>query len=345
MVSKKPDTNSSVHPGRLRLAVRLSSNLGSDTLLKGAKLAEEIGFDRCWFADNPYERSALVTVAAVSQVTSRIGLGVGTVSVRTRHPMMLAQDAMAVAAYCEGRFTLGLGTGIESHRATLGLRKAGGLGLMENTVAQLRQLFKGDQLAFEGGDSSEAGLQFGTIGLPIFIGAVGPRSLDLTGRIADGVIFSNGCNLAYLKRAIGLIVDAATEAGRGDVPFERVAYIIYGGSVDRAEANRRLKTVVGYYVEHMAVMFIGSPMGDEAAALARALRSGGSAQELVTDEMVDGTSVWGDPERCVAQLQIYQELGIDEVALSIGDWLPDPVKGIRDAAAVVDLWSQKSVHA
>lgn len=329
----------------MRLAIRLSSNLDAGTLLEGARLAESIGFQRCWFADNPYERSALVTLAAVSQVTKQIGLGVGTVSVRTRHPMVLAQDAMAVAALCDGRFTLGLGTGVESHRATLGLTKVGGLSLMERTVAELRELFNGEAIGFEGGDETKAGLRFQTKPLPIFVGAVGPRSLELTGRIADGVILSNGCNLAYIERATHLIKQGACAAGRGAAPFETVAYVIYGGAVGRAEANRRLKTVVGYYVEHMVVMFKGTPMGDDAAVLVEALNGGRPAEAVVSDQMVDQTAVWGDAERCVGQLQVYENLGIDEVALSIGDWLPDPLQGIREAAEVVDRWSQRSVPA
>jgi 5,10-methylenetetrahydromethanopterin reductase len=325
----------------LRLAIRLSSNLSAETLVEGARLAEEVGLDRCWFADNPYERPALITVAAVSQATRRIGLGVGTVSVRLRHPMVLAQDAMAAAALCNGRFALGLGTGVESHRSALGLARLSGLKLMAETIATLRVLFDGGAATFEGGDADGVKVAFSTAAPPIFVGAVGPRSLGQTGRMADGVIFSNGVSLAYLKKARELLRAAIAESPQPARRFEQVAYVIYGGDVDRAEVNRRLKRIVAYFVDHMAVMFEGTELGDEAAAAVDALHRGLPVESVVTDEMLDSTCVWGDADSCVEQLQRYQDMGIGEVALSIGDWLPDPVQAVGSIGEIVRAWHRQ----
>lgn len=338
-------TRASVTPKEMHLAVRLSSNLDAKILLDCAQMAERIGLDRCWFANNPYERPALITVAAVSQAVSKIDLGVGVVNVRVHHPMILAQDAIGVAALCRGRFALGLGTSALWHRATLGLPKVGGLGLMETTVRHLRTLFGGKAINFGDVDATPAGLGFASVSVPILIGSVGPRSLDLTGRIADGVIFSNGCTLAYLQRAVEITRAAAIAAGRDALPFDRVAYVLYGGPVERQEANARLKQPVGYFISHMAAMFKGTEMGDEAEVMARALADGASVDSVVTDEMVDAASLWGPPERCLKQLRVYKKLGVTEVAFSIGDWLPDPVAAIVNMEPIVQLWKQESIEA
>src|SRR3954447_22492336 len=78
-------------------------------LLEGARRAEELGYHSVWVPQLPDDFDALTAVALMGGATSRVELGTAVMPVQTRHPVAMAQQALANQAVCEGRFTLGLG--------------------------------------------------------------------------------------------------------------------------------------------------------------------------------------------------------------------------------------------
>src|SRR5918994_7552091 len=71
--------------------------------------ADEAGFSSLCFPQVPGYLDAMTALALVGAATSRIEVGTAVVPVQTRHPLILAQQALTTAAACGGRFTLGLG--------------------------------------------------------------------------------------------------------------------------------------------------------------------------------------------------------------------------------------------
>ena len=51
----------------------------------------------------------MTAVALLGQVTDRIEIGTAVVPMQTRHPLIMAQQALTTQVACAGRFTLGLG--------------------------------------------------------------------------------------------------------------------------------------------------------------------------------------------------------------------------------------------
>jgi F420-dependent oxidoreductase-like protein len=78
-------------------------------LLDDGKAAEEQGFASFWMPQVPGYLDAMTAVALLGQVTERIEIGTAVVPIQTRHPLVLAQQALTTQAACGGRFTLGLG--------------------------------------------------------------------------------------------------------------------------------------------------------------------------------------------------------------------------------------------
>src|ERR1700712_4412193 len=72
--------------------------------------AEQAGFDAAWSGEF-LNRSAVVSVAAMSAVTERIGVGTSIAYAVGRSPLVLANDARFLDEMSGGRLTLGLGTG------------------------------------------------------------------------------------------------------------------------------------------------------------------------------------------------------------------------------------------
>lgn len=330
------------HSG-LTVSVRLSSDLPPDLLIRCVLVAEEAGIDRCWFADNPYERSALITAAAVSNLTTRIGLGIGTVSARTRNPVMLAQDVNTVAGYCPGRLSVGLGLGQESERAALGLPKTSGLKILESTTGMLRTLLAGESVNLGEQSTARVRLRTDTHPVRIMFGAVGPKTLDLAARLADGVILSLGASLAYVADAVSILSSANGTSGAH--PFEVVAYVFYGGAEDRAVANNLVMPLMARYARaaitdrHIEVLFKGTELSNEIVdELSHRVVEGQPFNNVVSDMMIDDFSIWGDPSRCVGVLHRYRSIGVTEVAFGVGSWLPSPVQAIHEIGKVAHAW-------
>lgn len=78
-------------------------------LIADGMAAETAGFSSFWFPQVPGYLDAMTAIALIGASTSSIELGTAVVPVQTRHPLILAQQALTTNAACGGRFTLGLG--------------------------------------------------------------------------------------------------------------------------------------------------------------------------------------------------------------------------------------------
>ena len=78
-------------------------------LLDDGKAAESDGFASFWIPQVPGYLDAMTAVALLGQVTERIEIGTAVVPIQTRHPLIMAQQALTTQVACSGRFTLGLG--------------------------------------------------------------------------------------------------------------------------------------------------------------------------------------------------------------------------------------------
>lgn len=152
--------------------------------------AEKDGFDTAW-RPHIMGLDCLTVLALAGQKTSRIELGSAVVPTYPRHPHALAQQAATVHAATGGRLALGIG---RSHQVVienmLGLEYKGGANHLREYVTILRALIEEGSCSFNGElyrvnaplDTREGK------GLPILIGALMPKVLDLCGRLCDGTL-------------------------------------------------------------------------------------------------------------------------------------------------------------
>ena len=78
-------------------------------LLADGKAAEGEGFASFWIPQVPGYLDAMTAVALLGQVTESIEIGTAVVPIQTRHPLIMAQQALTTQVGCSGRFTLGIG--------------------------------------------------------------------------------------------------------------------------------------------------------------------------------------------------------------------------------------------
>jgi 5,10-methylenetetrahydromethanopterin reductase len=172
---------------------------------------EMLGYQRVGIWDSPaLFREPWAVLGAIAPATTRLRLGTWVTNPLTRHPLVTASAAATVDDLAPGRVYLGIGSG-GTGAWNLGLETAS-LASLERYVEAVRGLLRRGTARFEGADLT---LPWpGERDIPIILGAHGPRSLRLAGRIADGVIIGLGVSSEAISGSLELLAAGAAEAGR-----------------------------------------------------------------------------------------------------------------------------------
>src|SRR5688572_6734529 len=160
--------------------------------------AERLGADSVWVPE-AWGQDALTPLAYLAARTTRIRLGSGIVQIGARTPANLAMAALSLQSLSGGRFVLGLGTsGPQVMEGWHGVRFPSPLAATRETIEIVRKVVAGEKLEYHGrvydlplpggpGRPIRSLLPVETP-VPIYIAALGPKNLALTGELADGWI-------------------------------------------------------------------------------------------------------------------------------------------------------------
>jgi len=244
-----------------------------------ARAADRAGLDLVGIQDHPYQRRFLDTWTLISTlvpVTERVRFFPDVANLPLRPPAMLAKAAASLDVLSGGRIELGLGAGAfwDAVVAMDGPRRSPGEAVrsVEEAMAVMRLVWSDERsLRYEGEFYSLRGMRPGpppVHDIGIWIGAYGPRMLDLIGRLADGWVPSLGYSppgrLPEMNRRID---DGAAEADRKPEDIRR-AYNVSGHIGAKGEgllegpASSWVETLTGFALEHGMDTFIYWPTGD-----------------------------------------------------------------------------------
>lgn len=153
-------------------------------------LAERLGYLRAWCYDAPAVWADVwMTLARAADRTDRIGLGTAVVIPDYRHLMTTAAAVATLAGQAPGRVTLGLGPG---RAQIMHGQKPGRWSDLEAYTLALRALLRGEDVEWNGTLHTllhrEGVVPTRPVDVPILLAAEGPKGLEITRRVADGVI-------------------------------------------------------------------------------------------------------------------------------------------------------------
>lgn len=282
--------------------------------------AEQQGLPAAWSTAGGTAPDAVTLFAAAAAQTTRIRLGTSIVPTYPRHPIVMASQALVLAALAPGRFRLGVGP---SHRPTIegtfGLAMGKPLDHLREYLAVLRGLLWEGASDFEGAylrvhARLPAGIEPPRTPLPI--SALRAGAFRLAGEVADGAI-SWVCPVPYLVSVARPALEAgARAAGRPAPPL--IAHVPVVLHEDRAEVRVAARQQLGTYgrLPFYAAMFrdAGFPVTPD-----------GTMPDALLDELV----VSGSREAVTARLHEVQAAGVDELLVTLVT--------VRDATAEEDM--------
>ena len=296
--------------------------------------AEDSGFDWLGVADSQSvfrELYVALTLAALN--TSRVRLGPLVTNPLTRHLVVTASAIASVDELSGGRAVLGLGSG-DSAIYTIGAPPATVAGL-EDSITTLGRLTSGETVEREGRTWR---VHRATRRVPIYLAAEGPRTLELAGRVADGVSVGLGLPPVVIRLSLAAIERGARAAGRTLADVD-VWWFAKTGLADRRDAAiEPIKMALAASANH-AFRFtlegkgVPADLHEKIRALQREYNAhhheipGAANARLpdrfgLTEFLVDRFAIAGTPADCVAQISRAMAAGARQFIIT--GFVPDP---------------------
>lgn len=186
-------------------------------LIDEARLAEELGLGSMFLSERFNAKDAAVLAGAVAASTTSIGIGTAATNHNTRHPLVTATMAVTLHRMSQGRYALGLGRGFDMLFDLMGVPRVTSAQI-EDSIGILRRLWHGEAvMGHEGPAGSFPYLNQDSSydeDIPVLLMAIGNKTLDLAGRVADGVVLHTYFTDEALARSVTRIRSAAEQAGR-----------------------------------------------------------------------------------------------------------------------------------
>jgi F420-dependent oxidoreductase-like protein len=335
------------------MALKLGLNLGywgigprGEEAVEITRKAESLGYDSVWVAES-YGSDVVSVLAWLAPQTETIKLGGAIMQVPARAPAAAAMAGVTIDALSDGRFIFGFGpSGPQVSEGWYGVpypkpwgRTREYIEIVRLIVAREDRLeYKGKhfQLPIEGGTGQGKALKLNVHPvrneIPIFVGAIGRKSVEMAAEICDGwiPIFSSPdafedawgehieAGLAKGGRSrdqleisptLQIAIDGDLDAARGMV---KAGLLLYLGGMGSRDTN--------FYVD-LTHRFGFGEVADEV----QSLYLDGKREEAyaaIPDELADATSLVGTEDQVRERIEAYDRIGVDRLIVS--PIQPDP---------------------
>ncbi|WP_217240487.1 LLM class flavin-dependent oxidoreductase [Streptomyces sp. AC555_RSS877] len=179
----------------LRIGVMYDRDWAPEGLPAFARQAEALGVDDLWVVEDLGWNGGVSAAAVALGATERLRVGIGITPAPLRSPALLAMELATLARVFPGRLVAGIGHGVREWMVSVGVAPRSPLALLEETITAVRALLRGERVELEGREVRLDGVRLvhpPAEPPPVVAGVVRPRSLELSGRVADGTLIAEG---------------------------------------------------------------------------------------------------------------------------------------------------------
>jgi 5,10-methylenetetrahydromethanopterin reductase len=313
--------------------------------LDWVKVAEETDFDIAGIADSQsLYRDVYVCESLVAVNTKKIRFGSRVINPMTRHPAVAASAAATIEELAPGRTMIGIGTG-DSAVDNIGVRPATHKQLVA-FITTIRELLAGGNSTHNGAPCK---LTWFRGRIPIYIAASGPKTLQLAGEIADGVVINTGLIPEIVRDSIEQVRIGCARAGRNVDDVDMWWLPLTNVGEDKAKAIDEIAMTLASAGSHLSRFtvegkHIPEHLMDGIKTLGRRYQSDqhdkpdSTNRELIKelgllDYLAERFSVAGTSRDCIKKLEAAIEAGARQFWMSIH--FDDKAKFMRDWARAV----------
>jgi F420-dependent oxidoreductase-like protein len=309
MTNNKSQVVSRSRPIRERVGL-IVDGANAAAAVKTIVVAEDAGVRQIWMLQPPNLPDVLTTFAAAASKTSSVCLGTSIVPTYPRHPLVLAQQALALHDLAPGRLRLGIGP---SHSFIIenmyGLQHSKPLAHLREYVEVLRTALWDGKVNHHGDFYNVEAELVRTAQIPIFISTLGKMAFQLAGQIADGAL-TWVCPVPYLIN-IGIPALRSSAASVGRSTPQLVAHVPIALSEDR---NSVLSAGHRYLDFYAKIPFYANMFSNAGFPV--------TSEQMVPNALVDNLVISGNEEKVAARINELLSAGLDELMIS-----PVPVTG------------------
>ena len=300
-----------------------------------ARQVEDSGFDSLWLVEDCFYGSGIASAAVALGQTNSIQVGLGIMPAVVRNPVFTAMEIATLARLYPGRFLPGIGHGVAGWMHQIGAMPNSQLRALEETAVTVRSMLAGETVDYDGTEVQlkNARLHFSpTQRQPLYLGVRGPKSLELSGRVADGTILAEFAAPAYISWAKNKIAQGQRVSERNRHHHLTVFAFTHVDTHSEVARNR-LRPFISSAIAAGKIDAQIAPMGILPAAK-EILERGGkeNLENEMPDEWIDQLSVVGTPHECAKAIKHLAEAGADTVVL-----VPLPDKDLSE----LDLFSRE----
>jgi probable F420-dependent oxidoreductase len=297
--------------------------------------AERLGLGTAFISERFNIKEAGALTGAAVGVTQSLNIITAATNHTTRHPIVTASWASTLHLMSQGRFSLGLGRGIDAMFNAYGMPLAT-TDSLEQFAHLMRRLWRGETVMnYSDITGTYPVLRLDpafALDIPLSITAFGPRTLEMAGRAYDNVILHTFFTDETTERAVRTVKRAAEEAGRD--PASVKVWSCFATIGDHIDPALRLKKTVGRlatYLQAYGDLMVRTNNWDPAVlkqfranefvrTFPGALDAKGTTQDLervaplLPAEWL-APSATGSPQQCVAAIKNQFALGCDGVIM------------------------------
>ncbi|MBN1231273.1 MAG: LLM class flavin-dependent oxidoreductase [Anaerolineales bacterium] len=291
--------------------------------LEYVKYAEDHGFEAVWQAESRLVRDAIVPMAAYAAVTERIKIGSGVINNWTRNIGLLAATFLTLDDLAPDRVICGLGAWWDPLAMNVGINRTKPLQAMRETVEVLRKLLNMETVTYEGEFVQVNNITLDVVHgrttprkVEIMIGATGPKMIQMTGEICDGIVMNYCVPPEYNDMALEELEIGARKAGKSLADIDRPQLVVC--SVDEDE-DKAIDTTRGLLTQYLAQQPHIAKASGVSMDIVEEIQSIlgwpatkdqiDRAKYLVPDDLIHRITASGTPEQAKAKVQEYIDHG------------------------------------
>ncbi len=190
--------------------------------LRPLAAAADRHLDELWLWEDCFKESSIAAAGAALAWTERVRVGIGLAPVPLRNVALLAMEVATLHRLFPGRLLPGIGHGVQDWMGQVGARAASPLTLLREYAEALRLLLDGAEVSVSGRYVTLDRVRLDwppEPGTPLLVGGTGPRTLELAGRVGDGILIGSVTSDAELTDAVaaaqaGWVAGHGADAGR-----------------------------------------------------------------------------------------------------------------------------------